>query len=188
MDKTPKLLSDYIKVYENVFSADFCNQVISRLEDDWQKHTFYSHAEKEKFNYDTDLDISHQETNSTRFIGENLFHVLKNYIDDVNLPSLQGWDGYTNIRFNRYKENKEMHWHADRVQEMFDGQRKGIPTLSIVGLLNDNYKGGEFVMFDDHIVDLPQGSVMIFPSTFMYIHKVNPVTEGIRYSYVSWVW
>ena len=81
-----------------------------------------------------------------------------------------------------------MHWHADRVQEMFDGERKGIPTLSVVGLLNDDFEGGEFTMFEDYKIKLKTGDVLIFPSTFMYIHQVTPVVTGTRYSWVSWVW
>ena len=78
--------------------------------------------------------------------------------------------------------------HADRVQQMFDGERKGIPTLSVVGLLNDNFTGGDFIMLDDNKVELGAGDILIFPSTFMYSHKVTLITEGTRYSFVSWVW
>ena len=78
--------------------------------------------------------------------------------------------------------------HCDHIKDMFDGDRKGIPTLSVVGLLNDNFEGGEFVMFDDYIIKLKQGDVLIFPSNFLYPHKVNPVKKGIRDSFVSWVW
>ena len=81
-----------------------------------------------------------------------------------------------------------MHWHADRVQQMFDGERKGIPTLSVVGLLNDDFEGGEFIMFEDEKISLKQGDILIFPSTFMYPHKVTQITKGVRYSFVSWVW
>ena len=40
-----------------------------------------------------------------------------------------------------------MHWHADRVQQMFDGERKN--SKFVVGLLNDDFEGGEFIMFED---------------------------------------
>jgi predicted 2-oxoglutarate/Fe(II)-dependent dioxygenase YbiX len=69
---------------------------------------------------------------------------------------------------------------------MFDGTRKGIPTLSIIGSLNSDYSGGEIVMFEDEIINLNAGDVMIFPSNFLYPHKINPVTTGVRYSFVSW--
>ena len=79
-------------------------------------------------------------------------------------------------------------WHCDHISELFDGQRKGIPTLSIVGLLNEDYEGGELIMFDNYEIKLKQGDLMIFPSNFLYPHKVEPIKKGVRYSYVSWVW
>ena len=78
--------------------------------------------------------------------------------------------------------------HCDHIRDMFDGERKGIPIVTILGILNDNYKGGNFILFDNYDVNLREGDVLIFPSVFMYPHKVKPVTEGIRYSFVSWVW
>ena len=54
--------------------------------------------------------------------------------------------------------------------------------------LNDDYEGGDFIMWETEKIELPQGSIMIFPSNFMYPHKVTPVTEGTRYSYVSWTY
>jgi predicted 2-oxoglutarate/Fe(II)-dependent dioxygenase YbiX len=77
--------------------------------------------------------------------------------------------------------------HADHIHSMFDGERKGIPILSVLGVLNDDYEGGEFVLIDEKI-DLNKGDIIIFPSNFMYPHKVEPVTKGTRYSYISWIW
>ena len=77
--------------------------------------------------------------------------------------------------------------HADHIQSIFDGEKKGIPILSILGVLNNDYEGGEFYLIDD-IIDLKKGDVIIFPSNFMYPHKVEPVTKGTRYSYISWIW
>jgi predicted 2-oxoglutarate/Fe(II)-dependent dioxygenase YbiX len=77
--------------------------------------------------------------------------------------------------------------HADHIHSMFDGERKGIPILSVLGVLNDDYEGGEFYLIDEK-TDLSKGDIIIFPSNFMYPHKVEPVTKGIRYSYISWIW
>ena len=71
---------------------------------------------------------------------------------------------------------------------MFDGQRRGIPTLTVLGALNDDYEGGELMMFGDQRVQLLAGSVVVFPSNFMYPHEVKPVKSGVRFSYVSWAW
>ena len=78
--------------------------------------------------------------------------------------------------------------HCDLIRDIFDGKKKGVPILSIVGLLNDDFEGGEFVMFDNDVIKLKQGDVLIFPSTFLFPHKVNAIKKGIRDSFVSWVW
>jgi predicted 2-oxoglutarate/Fe(II)-dependent dioxygenase YbiX len=80
-----------------------------------------------------------------------------------------------------------MKLHCDHIQDLFGPGTNGIPILSIVGALNNDYEGGEFVMWDT-VIDIPPGAVLIFPSNFMYPHRVNPVTLGTRYSYVSWVY
>ena len=79
--------------------------------------------------------------------------------------------------------------HCDHIHDMFDGTRKGIPTLTILGLLNDDFEGGEFLMFDEEKeIKLKAGDIMIFPSVFLYPHKVAAVTKGVRDAFVSWVW
>lgn len=183
-----KDLLSYVIVHKAKVPHNICNDIIDNFVDDWQKHTFYSHANKERFHTDTDLSISHQ----TVPHYTELHHIVKNslieYIEkDIASFTLQGFDGFTDVRFNKYDKNTEMHLHADRVQQMFDGERKGIPTLSVVGLLNNNFSGGDFIMIDEKI-ELGKGDILIFPSTFMYPHKVTLIEEGTRYSFVSWVW
>ena len=104
------------------------------------------------------------------------------------MPWFSSWQGYSAVRFNEYKENKKMALHCDHIHSMFDGQKKGIPILSVLGVLNDDYEGGEFILFDDYEIKFKKGDVVIFPSLFLYPHKVEPVTKGTRYSYISWVW
>ena len=78
-----------------------------------------------------------------------------------------------------------MRKHYDHIHSIFDGQRKGIPVLSILGVLNNDYKGGEFLVCDKEF-KLKQGDMIIFPSCFMFPHEVKEVTEGTRYSWISW--
>ena len=76
--------------------------------------------------------------------------------------------------------------HCDHISSLFDG--KGIPMLSIVGQLNEDFEGGEFVMFGDKTIEFETGDLIVFPSNFMYPHRVDPVKKGARYSYVSWAY
>ena len=82
--------------------------------------------------------------------------------------------------------------HADK--EFHTGPEKGrpndFPWYDLAGLFyfNDDYEGGAFVMFQDEVVELKQGDLMIFPSVFLFPHRVEPVTKGIRHTFVSWSW
>ncbi len=78
--------------------------------------------------------------------------------------------------------------HCDHIHSLFEGKEKGIPILSVLGILNNNYEGGEFIMFENEEIKLNKGDILIFPSLFLYPHKVEPVKKGIRYSFISWVW
>jgi predicted 2-oxoglutarate/Fe(II)-dependent dioxygenase YbiX len=109
-------------------------------------------------------------------------------IKDFHFSWFDGWNGFTPLRFNQYKENKKMAEHCDHIIINEAGTRKGIPVLSIIGSLNDDYEGGEFIMFQDEEIKLKQGDLMIFPSVFLYPHRVEPVTKGVRNTFVSWAW
>ena len=78
--------------------------------------------------------------------------------------------------------------HCDHVHSLFDGERRGVPILTIIGILNDDYEGGELIMFDGTKIDTKKGDLLIFPANFLFPHEVELVTKGTRYSYVTWVW
>jgi predicted 2-oxoglutarate/Fe(II)-dependent dioxygenase YbiX len=62
-----------------------------------------------------------------------------------------------------------------------------VEILSIVLFLNDEFEGGEFVFPDLHIQVKPKpGLLVCFPSDQNYLHGVNSVKSGERYSIVSW--
>jgi len=60
-------------------------------------------------------------------------------------------------------------------------------TLSCSIALNDEYEGGEFAFFNRELkYKVPKGGAILFPSNFMYPHEVMPVTNGTRYSIITW--
>ena len=188
-------LHSYIRI-DNVIPKHMCNVTVQELEqkaDTFKQHEFY-HSKEDRtipISGDRELDFGYADTSTKQDIMDIIFHSIKNYIFDLNFPWFNGWHGYTEIRWNKYKEDKVMAEHCDHIHNMFKGERKGIPILSVVGQLNDpsnDYEGGEFVMFKDDVMDLRQGDIMIFPSVFLYPHRVNAVKKGTRYSFISWVW
>jgi predicted 2-oxoglutarate/Fe(II)-dependent dioxygenase YbiX len=59
--------------------------------------------------------------------------------------------------------------------------------ISTVFFLNNNFEGGDFVFPDLKIRIRPEPGMMVcFPSNHHYMHGVEPVTRGKRYSIVTW--
>ena len=62
---------------------------------------------------------------------------------------------------------------------------KGVPIISNLGQLNEDYEGAEFYCRARKI-ELKTGDILLFPSNFMYPHEVKEAKKGVRYSFVSW--
>jgi len=188
----PQNLFDYVKVYENHLSAALCKSACENLaKSNWQEHTFYQAATDSFVSFDHELSISYDNIPEKEEINKRVWFALERYVlkDFASFGDwFNGWNGYTSIRFNRYNETKQMKLHCDHIHSMFDGRRKGVPTLTVFGALNEDYEGGELLMFGDKKIHFPTGSVVVFPSNFMYPHEVKPVKSGVRFSYVSWAW
>lgn len=64
--------------------------------------------------------------------------------------------------------------------------------LSMILNLNNDYEGGDLIFTDQKEKEikrckLDKGSVVFFPSNFMYPHSIEPITKGTRYSIVAWL-
>jgi hypothetical protein len=81
----------------------------------------------------------------------------------------------------RYERNGFYRQHIDE-----GGSTGRILSCSII--LNDDFSGGEMEWFDGSLVITPtRGTVIMFPSGFLFPHAVLPVRDGIRYSAVTWL-
>lgn len=68
-------------------------------------------------------------------------------------------------------------------------QDQGVSSrvLSVLLYLNDDYEGGEIEFKHSNLKFKPKaGSVLFFPSNFLYVHEVYPVTRGPRYALPNW--
>ena len=78
-----------------------------------------------------------------------------------------------------------MRKHFDHIHSIFDGKKRGIPTISIIGILNEDYQGGELVI-NEKKIKTKIGDIVIFPSCFMYPHEIKEIKKGTRYSFITW--
>jgi predicted 2-oxoglutarate/Fe(II)-dependent dioxygenase YbiX len=64
--------------------------------------------------------------------------------------------------------------------------------LSIIMNLNNDYEGGDLIFTDQKEKEikrlkLDKGSIIFFPSNFMYPHSIESIKKGTRYSIVAWL-
>ena len=94
-------------------------------------------------------------------------------------------DGAMDMQLTRYAEGQHYDWHAD-----LSGKGSSRRKLSVSILLNapKEFDGGDIQFFesDSHKPAFPlaRGDAVIFPS--WYKHRVLTVTQGVRWSLVSW--
>lgn len=119
-----------------------------------------------------------------KFISSELFGAL-----DITL------DHYTKDLYPFAEKNIKSREHTmhllkyEKTGHLPAHQDQGISTrvLSVLLYLNDDYEGGEIEFRHSDLVIKPDpGSVLFFPSNFLYVHEVHPVTKGPRYALPNW--
>jgi len=184
-------LIDYVRVYQRFYDMEFCKNLVIDIKNvEWKTHKFYDSITKNYSSNENELSVSYEDVFLKKELDEKIWNILERYIlqDMAHMEKwYSGWAGYSLSRFNRYDPSTQMKLHCDHIHTLFDGERKGIPTLTVLGSLNEDYEGGEFMLCGEKI-ELKTGDVIVFPSNFLYPHEVKPVKSGVRYSFVSWVW
>ena len=91
----------------------------------------------------------------------------------------------TDFRLNKYEKGGYMSLHCDNIHHSH-GQQYGYPQATVLLFLNDDFKGGQFIVSELQL-NIKKGDAIIFPSNFMFPHEVKKVKSGTRWSIVSWL-
>lgn len=182
-------IESYLKIYP-AFSKEFCEETVDQLKSqNWIEHSYT--VAKEGYNevsYDNEFSVCHAEIENKQKIMNGIWNSYLKYIKDINFSWFSSWSGHSAVRFNKYDENTLMIEHCDHIHSIFEGDRRGVPTMTALGTLNEDYEGGDLIFFQDKKIFIPSGHIAIFPSNFLYPHYVSKITKGVRFSYVSWAW
>jgi PKHD-type hydroxylase len=163
------------------FNAEQCDNLIK----------FCEQFPEEKATIFADKEVHEEIRRSTvRWVPKDTFvetELLKLFSEANRYFNVEIRDLF-DIQFTEYHASISGHydWHHDvNFSEVRPYDRK----LSIVIQLSepDDYEGGEFEFNSNEKIEglTERGSVLVFPSYRM--HRVTPVTSGIRKSLVSWI-
>ncbi len=145
--------------------------------------------------YKSELDLKPGEVVGDVFIRKSSIAFIPN-IESIDnrlkdklkeLIQLKGYE-VTELgpyQFTEYKVGEYYDWHIDSDREVYKHR-----YCSIVIQLNDTYEGGYLQLKDesgDNTIQLDKGIGTMYIFFSNLLHRVMPVTYGVRYSLVNWV-
>lgn len=183
-------LEDYIVHLESFVPQNICDLILNEYVDTnlWEYAITGSGVNIKSRNCDvigiSQPDVINQNKEIRSKIDEELYSVISSALKkyEENFPymelEIQEDSGYELLRYERdgyYVQHTDSFKEAPR-------------AISCSINLNDDYEGGEFAFFNREIIyKLKKGSIILFPSSFMYPHEVMPVLNGTRYSIITWI-
>jgi predicted 2-oxoglutarate/Fe(II)-dependent dioxygenase YbiX len=181
-------LEDYIYIVKNAIDTQTCDDILNEFKnsDEWVDTIIGSgRIEKEVRNCQTIvISFPHviQKNKDIRYkLDMAIFDGASKCITEYNIKfphcKIEEDSGYELLRYGEgcfYTE------HTDS----FKARPRAVSCSFI---LNDDFEGGEFAFFNKKLkYKLDKGDALLFPSNFMYPHEVMPVTNGTRYSIITW--
>ena len=186
--KSKKSLEDYIFTLDNVVPKELCNRIL----EEYAESQLWIPSSVGGGNVDNQIRNCDIINISTDNVLQENFDVRKKIDEDFYLCASNAINEYrklfpevaseidTGYDLLRYNQGQFYVQHTDSFKQQ---QR----SVSCSFLLNDDYEGGEFAFFDREIVIRGgKGSIVMFPSNFMFPHEIMPVISGTRYSIITW--
>lgn len=193
-------LTDLIVVKHDVFSAELCDKLINEYQnDEWSDAKTLGPLDN--FRVCKSILISHskviQDRERRKQLDQTIFEtigpVIKEYADsfDGHL-SYEADEGYDILKYEPGDYYREHTDDPEKVEVDENGNLKPSSLIkrkvTFIVQLNEDFEGGGLSFFDDtHRIEVKKGSVILFPSNYLFPHQALPVTKGVRYSLITWI-
>ena len=180
-------LKEFIFTVDDILTDQECDFIIEEFGKNnvYKESCFESNSSEMR---QSNVDITSLVPNTEAFFlahnaTDRLINEYSLYLKDLNFLWLEGMIAQLthshNYRLMKYSYGQSIHDHVDKGNAI-----SGSATLS----LNDEYKGGLFRFFrGKYKSKTKKRQGMIFPAEAYFVHGVEPITEGIRWSVNSFL-
>lgn len=186
--KAKKSLEDYIFTMDNIVPEELCDRIIN----EYSECSFWTPTSIGTGDVNNNIRNCNVINISQDIVLQKNLEIRKKIDEDFYICASKAINEYrklfpevaseidTGYELLRYEKGQFYIQHTDS----FKNQQR---SVSCSFLLNDDFEGGEFAFFDREIViSGSKGSIIMFPSNFMYPHEIMPVISGTRYSIITW--
>ena len=196
-NKPDTKLDECIFIAEKIIPTDLCDSIVQDIETrEWKPHTWYNNVTDTNRSEQTmELDVQNTTPELQKVLSNFVVEAGRIYNQNYAYkhPSCADRTGqimfqFSVLRFNRYKPGQIMRQHHDHIHSIFDGNVKGLPAVSFILNFNNDYEGADLFFWEDTVVKLGKGDIVMFPSNWLFPHGVTEATKGKRYSAVCWGW
>ena len=180
---TAPTLTDLIYLKRNFLSRDQCDMIINEFETSpdppEQEHCPQAFTGVDMW---SPFTLKSPQYNSASFslIHETIEKMINDYhdytdtFDAFHVGRKESMLHPHKYRIMKYNKGAWIHPHIDHDPGVY-----GSCTIN----LNTDYEGGTFSFWGGkHKVELGLGDVMIWPADFFWVHEVEEITSGVRYS------
>jgi len=205
-------IQDFVRVYDDILSEDLCDKIIKEY-----RNNEYLPAETgnglspENRNVDEipiclpDHCNNNERLSIVKSLHEGMEKVIKQY--EATFYPYFHIDMDTGFQLLRYKTGHYYKEHVDtfrpvmdqalinaildmrlKPQDLLKFHGSGQRAISCSILLNDEFEGGQLGFWNNTFKPIQRkGTIVVFPSNFMYPHQVSEITKGTRYAIVTWL-
>jgi len=187
--KMPRDIREFIKVFDDAIPLDLCDRIIEeyRNNKNWESAAVGGGVVNDSVRRVNTIRIDDPSVIYLNFdvrqrlnfgMHESIFYAIQKFRQIAPSMNAENNSGYSLLRYNEgdfYKEHTDS-WIGDPRH------------VSCSFHLNDDYEGGEFAFLNREFkIKAKKGSLVMFPSNFMFPHEILPVTKGTRYSIITWI-
>lgn len=185
---------DFIGVFENAYSHEYCDKVIEEFERADKERMTFSRQQSEEVSENIKKDQSLYSGNTwldNKAINSTIFSEFMNTFK----PALDAYIGkfavlqHSNLhvwgnKIQRTEVGGGYHiWHCES-----SGPDYCRRALAYTMYLNDVEEGGETeFLYQSKRVKPEKGTLVIFPAAFTHTHRGNPPLSGTKYICTGWV-
>ncbi len=183
-------LKQFITLSENALDAKFCDQIIAEFSgaDEWQQTRVGGLAEVDRSVRNVDVidfssrGVMHRNESVRGAFEQKLLMATMKAVREYQtiFPDCRIVEG-RGFELLRYQPGGFYRRHTDS----FAREPR---SLSCSFALNDDFVGGDWSFFGgEYTFSPPKGSVILFPSNFLFPHEILQISKGTRYTIVTWM-
>lgn len=180
-------IEDAIMVYNSYLDENICKRICGYI-DKVATRKLTTHNKIKDYR----KVIGHsllRETISDKIYFKKIYDIALRFLYNyrINFPQSASCTKLEQVDLLKYEAGGKYDYHCDNHGTISPR------TLSMIINLNDEYEGGDLVFGNQYLnkeiktVSLKTGSIVCFPSNFLFPHKIQPITKGVRYSIVLWL-